>query len=94
MSVDLSFAAVLFGALVLLIPLAVGANILGWSYSARLRLAHRGLGEAAIAIGTGFGVPAAGYLSIKGALDMLFMATSAALILFGFVLSLCLELPE
>ena len=93
-SVALSFVAVLFGVSALLIPLAVGANILGWSYSARLRLAHRGLGEAAIAIGTGFGVPAAGYLAVKGSLDTGFMATSAALVLLGFVLSLYLELPD
>lgn len=93
-SVALSLVAVILGAPLLLVPLAVGANILGWLYSARLRLAYRGLGEAAIALGTGFGVPAAGYLAVKGALDNHFLGASAALVLLGFVLSLCLELPD
>ena len=94
-SILLSGAAVLFGAPFLFVPLAVGANLLGWSYSVpRVRLSHRGLGEAAIAIGTGFGVPAAGYLAVRGTLDPGFLLFALPLILYGFVLSLCLELPD
>jgi 1,4-dihydroxy-2-naphthoate polyprenyltransferase len=93
-SVGLSFIAVLLGAPLILMPLAVGANLLGWSYSILVKFAHRGLGEVAIAIGTGFCVPAAGYLAVKGTLDIQFLTTSMALMLLGFVLSLSLELPD
>jgi len=43
---------------------------------------------------TGFGVPAAGYLTVRGYLDNRFMLFSAALVLYGFVLGLSLELPD
>lgn len=88
------FAAVL-GVSPLIIPLAIGANILGWFYSLPpFRLAYRGLGEVAIAVGTGFGVPAAGYLAVRGTLDPEFVPLSLALMMYGFVLALCLELSD
>jgi len=93
-SIILSFFAVSLGAPLLLVPLAVGANFLGWLYSTLVRLSHRGLGEAAIAVGTGFGVPVAGYLAVTGAVDAHFLLISAAFMLYGFVLSLSLELPD
>jgi len=65
----------------------LAANILGWLYSLPpFRLAYRGLGEAAVAVGTGFGVPATGYLTVRGSLDAGFMLFSAAFVLYGFVL--------
>ncbi len=93
-SIILSCFAVFLGAPLLLVPLAVGANFLGWLYSTFVRLSHRGLGEAAIAVGTGFGVPVAGYLAVRGAIDAHFLLMSAAFMLYGFVLSLSLELPD
>jgi len=94
-SVALAGLAAALGVSPLIVPLALAANILGWLYSLPpFRLAYRGLGEAAIAVGTGFGVPAAGYLTVRGSLDTGFMLCSAALVLYGFVLGLSLELPD
>ena len=78
-----------------IVPLALVANTLGWLYSLPpIRLAYRGLGEAAIAVGTGFGVPVAGYLAVKSSLDVDFVLISLALVLYGFVLGVSLELPD
>ena len=94
-SLALAGLAVVLGVSPLIAPLALAANILGWLYSLPpFRLAYRGLGEVAIAVGTGFGVPAAGYLTVRGYLDNRFMLFSAALVLYGFVLGLSLELPD
>jgi 1,4-dihydroxy-2-naphthoate octaprenyltransferase len=94
-SVALAGLAAALGVSPLIVPLALASNILGWLYSLPpFRLAYRGLGEAAIAVGTGFGVPAAGYLTVIGSLTPGFMLCSAALMLYGFVLSLSLELPD
>jgi len=88
-------AAVALGASVLILPLAVGANALGWLYSLPpWRLSHRGFGELAIAVGTGFGVPTAGYLAVKGEIDAGLLVSSAALMMYGFVLALNLELAD
>jgi 1,4-dihydroxy-2-naphthoate octaprenyltransferase len=94
-SLALAGLAIALGVPPLIAPLALAANILGWLYSLPpFRLAYRGLGEAAIAVGTGFGVPATGYLTVRGSLDTGFMLFSAALVLYGFVLGLSLELPD
>jgi 1,4-dihydroxy-2-naphthoate octaprenyltransferase len=94
-SMAIAVLAAAMGISPIIVPLALAANALGWLYSLPpLRLAYRGFGEAAIAVGTGFGVPAAGYLTVKGSLDFGFILLSAALILYGFVLGLSLELPD
>ena len=70
-------------------------NVLGWLYSAPpVKLHSRRLGEATIAVGTGFCVPAVGYIVAWGGLDGAFMVFSAPLVLYGFVLSLCLQVPD
>ena len=94
-SLALAGLAVALGVSPLIFPLALASNILGWLYSLPpFRLAYRGLGEATIAVGTGFGVPAAGYLTVRGSIDTGFMLFSYALVLYGFVLGLSLELPD
>ena len=94
-SLALAGLAVVLGVSPLIAPLALVANIIGWLYSLPpFRLAYHGLGEAAIAVGTGFCVTAAGYLTVRGYLDTHFMLFSAALVLYGFVLGLSLELPD
>jgi len=78
-----------------LLLVASAALALGWMYSSPpTRLNARGLGEATIAVGTGFAVPAVGYMAAAGALDGVLLLASAPLVLYGFVLSLCLELPD
>ncbi len=95
LSVLLSFAAVLLGAPIVLLPLALGANLLGWFYSLPgVRLSYRGLGEAAIAVGTGFGVTVAGYLAVRPGIDAVFLGVAPAFVLYGFMLALCLELAD
>jgi 1,4-dihydroxy-2-naphthoate octaprenyltransferase len=94
-SIALAVLAVAMGVSPVIVPLALVANTLGWLYSLPpIRLAYRGLGEAAIAVGTGFGVPAAGYLAFKSSLDVGFALISLALVLYGFVLGVSLELPD
>ena len=94
-SIALAMLAVAMGVSPVMIPLALVANVLGWLYSLPpIRLAYRGLGEGAIAVGTGFGVPTAGYLAVKGSLDLGFVLISIALVLYGFVLGVSLELPD
>ena len=94
-SIALAALAAVMGVSLIIIPLVLAANALGWLYSLPpIKLAYRGLGEAAIAVGTGFGVPAAGYLAVKGSLDTGFALVSLALVLYGFVLGMSLELPD
>jgi 1,4-dihydroxy-2-naphthoate octaprenyltransferase len=70
-------------------------NVLGWLYSAPpVRLHSRRLGEATIAVGTGFCVPAVGYILARRGIEGAFMSFSAPLILYGFILSLCLQVPD
>jgi 1,4-dihydroxy-2-naphthoate octaprenyltransferase len=90
-----SAMVLLFGSPPILLVLATVANALGWLYSTPpFRFNARGLGEAAIAFGTGFAVPAVGYLATWGTIDQHIMAFSAPLILYGFILSLALEAPD
>jgi 1,4-dihydroxy-2-naphthoate octaprenyltransferase len=78
-----------------LLVLATVTNILGWLYSTPpFRFNARGLGEATIAFGTGLAVPAVGYLATRGMIDWSFIAFSAPLMFYGFILSLALELPD
>ncbi len=78
-----------------LLWVAAVAVALGWMYSSPpTRLNARGLGEATIAVGTGFAVPAVGYITASGGLDGALLPAFAPLMLYGFVLSLCLELPD
>jgi len=58
------------------------------------RLNSRGLGEVTIAVGTGFCVPAVGYIVARGVIDDVFLLFSVPLVLYGLVLSLCLQVPD
>lgn len=73
----------------------IGANFLGWFYSAKpLRLVSKGLGEVAIALAVGFAIPAVGYLSSKGSFEGLFIFFFIPFILYGLMLALSLEAPD
>jgi 1,4-dihydroxy-2-naphthoate octaprenyltransferase len=78
-----------------LLLIAFGINFLGWFYSAPpIRLVSRGLGELAIALAVGVGIPAVGYLSVKGQFDSLFALVALPFMLYGFMLALSLEAPD
>jgi 1,4-dihydroxy-2-naphthoate octaprenyltransferase len=95
LSVAAASVAVLAGSPMYLLLLVATANLFGWLYSAPPpRLNSRGLGEVVIALGTGFCVPAVGYIVARGAVDGVFLLFSAPLMLYGFVLSLCLQVPD
>jgi len=86
---------VLMGSMWHLLVVVLLFNVLGWLYSAPpVRLHSRRLGEITIAVGTGFCVPAVGYIVARGAIDDVFLLFSAPLVLYGFVLSLCLQVPD
>ncbi|MFH2112000.1 MAG: prenyltransferase [Candidatus Bathyarchaeota archaeon] len=88
-------AMVLMGSMWHLLVVVLLFNVLGWLYSAPpVRLHSRRLGEVTIAVGTGFCVPAVGYIVASGAVDGAFLLFSAPLVLYGFVLSLCLQMPD
>lgn len=96
LSLALAALAVIFGfAPFELLIITFAANFLGWFYSAPpLRLVSRGLGELAIALAVGFGIPALGYLSVKGAFDLWFTFFVLPFVLYGFMLALSLEAPD
>jgi len=95
LSLALASAMVWLGSVWHLLAVVILFNVLGWLYSAPpVRLHSRRLGEVTIAVGTGFCVPAVGYLVARGAVDGTFLLFSAPLVLYGFVLSLCLQLPD
>jgi 1,4-dihydroxy-2-naphthoate octaprenyltransferase len=74
---------------------AFAVNFLGWFYSAPpLRLVSHGMGEVAIALAVGVGIPAAGYLSTMGHFDSLFGLLALPFLLYGFMLAFCLEAPD
>jgi len=78
-----------------LIDVVVLFNVLGWLYSAPpVRLHSRRLGEVTIAVGTGFCVPAVGYIIARNGIDGGFALFSVPLILYGFILSLSLQVPD
>ncbi len=90
-----AFAVILNIAPLMLLLIMIGANFLGWFYSSPpLRLVSRGLGEAAIALAVGFVIPAAGYLSSKGAIDSWYGIFAVPFIFYAFMLALSLEAPD
>ena len=94
-SIMLAVAAVLRGSTWHLVGVVVIFNVLGWLYSAPpVRLHSRRLGEITIAVGTGFCVPAVGYILTQNGIDGFFTLFSVPLILYGFILSLCLQVPD
>lgn len=88
-------AVILQIAPLMLLLIMIGANFLGWFYSAPpLRLVSKGLGEIAIALAVGFAIPTVGYLSSKGAIDGWFGIFVAPFILYAFMLAFSLEAPD
>ncbi|UCH57480.1 MAG: prenyltransferase [Candidatus Bathyarchaeota archaeon] len=85
----------MFGFPPLLLHLVAITNLFGWLYSTPpVSLNARGLGEVTIALGTGFSIPAVGYVATLGHIDSAFLIFSVPLILYGLILSLSLELPD
>jgi 1,4-dihydroxy-2-naphthoate octaprenyltransferase len=94
-SLLLTSALVFMSSMWHLIGVVILFNVLGWLYSAHpVRLHSRRLGEITIAVGTGFCVPAVGYIVAQKGIDGLFASFSVPLILYGFILSLCLQVPD
>jgi 1,4-dihydroxy-2-naphthoate octaprenyltransferase len=94
-SLLLASASVLMGTMWHLVGVVALFNVLGWLYSAPpVRLHSRRLGEITIAVGTGFCVPAIGYIIARNGIDGSFTLFSVPLILYGFILSLCLQVPD
>jgi 1,4-dihydroxy-2-naphthoate octaprenyltransferase len=90
-----SIAVLFYGVPIEFLMITIGANLVGWFYSAPpLRLTSRGLGETAIAVATGFVIPGAGYLVVKGRFDPFFIFLTIPFIMYGFILSLSLEAPD
>ena len=86
---------VLLGSPPSLLAIVAVTNLLGWLYSAPpVHLNAWGLGEVTIALGTGFVIPAVGYIVARGAIDQAFLNLSVPLVLYGLILSLSLELPD
>jgi 1,4-dihydroxy-2-naphthoate octaprenyltransferase len=77
------------------ILLAAVGNLLGWYYTASpLRLSYRGLGELSTMIAAGVIMPAAGYLTASGRLDISFFLSSIPLLFYGLVFILSVEVPD
>jgi len=71
------------------------ANLIGWFYSAPpVRLISRGIGELAVAWVTGFVIPGVGYLSLRNQFDAAFLYLSIPFMMYGFILSLSLHVPD
>ena len=86
---------IFYGAPIEFLIITLGANFLGWAYSAPpFRLISRGLGEIAVAVVTGFAIPAVGYLVVRGQFDPLFAYFAVPFIMYGLILSLSLEAPD
>lgn len=96
--ISISVAALVFAlgfASIELLLVGLAVNFLGWFYSAPpLRLVSRGLGEAAIALAVGLGIPAAGYLSTVGQFDGWFALFIFPFLMYGFMLAFSLEAPD
>lgn len=95
-SITIATIAVVFRiAPIELLIITIGANFLGWFYSAPpVRLVSRGLGEMAIALAAGFAIPAVGYISVVGSLEGVFAFFVLPFLLYGFMLGLSLEAPD
>ncbi len=86
---------VFFGLPAELLVIAVGANFLGWFYSAPpVRLISRGLGEVVVAVVVGLAIPGVGYLAVRGSFDWLFACFVVPFVLYGLMLSLSLGAPD
>lgn len=96
LSMALAILAVLFyGVPIEFLILIVGANLLGWLYSAPpVRLSAQGFGELVVAFVTGFVIPSEGYLVVKDQLDPLLILFTVPFVLHGFMLILSLEVPD
>jgi len=71
------------------------SNVIGWSYTAPpLKLVYRGFGELVTMLGASFLLAGAGYYVVTGTIDDLFLLFSLPLLLFGFAVSLYLEIPD
>jgi 1,4-dihydroxy-2-naphthoate polyprenyltransferase len=95
-SVSLAAAIVLFlGGPIELFLIMLCADLLSWFYSAPpIRLVSKGFGEITVAWVTGFVIPGAGYLAVRGQFDPVFFYFSFPFMLYGFILSLCLHAPD
>jgi len=86
---------IFYGAPIEFLIITLGANFLGWVYSAPpFRLISRGLGEIGVAVVTGFAIPAVGYLAVRGQFDPLFAYFAVPFIMYGLILILSLEAPD
>lgn len=73
----------------------VFSNVIGWSYTAPpLRLVYHGFGELVTMLGASYLLAGAGYFVVKGTIDTTFVLFSLPLLLFGFAVSLYLEIPD
>lgn len=78
-----------------MLGLVVLGNLLGWMYSAPpFRLAGRGLGELCFTLVIGFFVPAMGYLTLRGVLDLAGAFLLLPLIFYALVFILSVEIPD
>jgi 1,4-dihydroxy-2-naphthoate octaprenyltransferase len=95
-SIILAAVALVFqGASIEILIIALGANFLGWFYSAPpLRLISRGLGEIIVALIVGLVIPGVGYLSVRGQFDPFFIYFALPFVMYGMMLSLSLEAPD
>ena len=95
-SIILALAAVVFlSSSIGILIIALGANLLGWFYSAPpSRLISRGLGEIVVALIVGLVIPGVGYLSVRGQFDLFFIYFAVPFVIYGLVLSLSLEAPD
>lgn len=94
-TVTSAFLVLLFDLPISLLLLVASTNILGWLYSTPpVQLNANYLGETTIALGTGFVVPAVGFICVYGELTSSFLMFIAPMVLYGYILSLSLELPD
>ena len=90
-----SFLVIQFNISGILLILTIVGNVLGWGYShPYTQLKAKGLGEIAIALGTGFIIPAIGYIVVTGFLTRDFVMFAAPMVLYGFIMSVFLEIPD
>ncbi|MGB9978971.1 prenyltransferase [Methanobacterium sp.] len=72
----------------------VFANLLGWFYAAPpLRLSYNKLGELAT-ISVGFVMPAIGYLTLTGTIDILFIIFSIPLLIYQMLFISAVQIPD
>lgn len=77
------------------LPFVLAGNLLGFFYTAPpVRLAYRGLGEAATMVAAGVIMPGMGYLSATGALDGNFLLLSLPFLAYGIFFIISVELPD